>query len=74
VLPEKVESLLEEEDFKKLSHKLEEIVSGDYYYSRHKTELMMVVAEIIEKAYKKGRLDERYYNSGPVFSLYDGQE
>jgi hypothetical protein len=74
VLPEKIASLLEQEDFKKLSHKLAEIVDTDYLYSRNKTELMLVVAEIIEKAYKKGRMDESYYNGGPLFSLYEKPE
>lgn len=70
MLSEKVINLLDEEEFKRLSYKLDEVLDSGYYASARKSDILQVVALIIEAAYKKGRLDERYFNSGPSIDLY----
>jgi hypothetical protein len=78
MLPEQIAKFLDDEDFKRLSYKLDDtiadITAGDYFGSRNKTELLHIIAEIVELTYKKGRTDERYYSNGPTFTLYNKVE
>jgi hypothetical protein len=78
MLPEQIAKYLDSEDSRRLSAKLDnaiaDAVASDYFGSRNKTEILHIVAEIIEKAYCKGRSDERYYSSGPTYTLYDKPE
>jgi hypothetical protein len=71
MLPEQMARFLEDEDFKRLSTKLEHAMSSDYFYSRNKAEMLDAIVEIIEATYNKARKDERYCNGGPLFALYD---
>ena len=73
MLSEQVSRFLEDEDFKRLSAELDIVMSGDYFYSKNKTEILQIIAELVETAYKKGRADEHYHSDGPVFTLYDKQ-
>ena len=74
MLPEQIAKFLEGEDFKRLSAKLADAMTGDHIYSRNKTEILHIIAEIAELTYKKGRADEKYYSGGPLFTLYDKSE
>lgn len=74
MLPEQIARFLEGEDFKRLSSKLDDALATDYVYSRNKTEILQIIAEIVEIGYKKGRTDERYYSGGPLFTLYNKPE
>jgi len=74
MLPEQIARFLELEDFKRLSSKLEDAMSSDYWYSSEKTKIMHAIAEIIELSYKKGRTDQLYYHGGPSISIYEKPE
>jgi len=70
MLPEQIARMLENKDRERINVKLESALSNDYHYSRSKTEILTLIAEIGELMYRKGRSDERYYN-GPMISIYD---
>jgi len=70
MLPEQIARLLKEEDYRRLSAKLGLMIDSDYLYSKNRAEILQLITELAEIAYKNGRIDERYYGDGPQISLY----
>lgn len=70
MLPEQIARLLKEEDYRRLSTKLGLMIDSDYLYSKNRAEILQLITELAEIAYKNGRIDERYYGDGPQISLY----
>lgn len=72
MLSEEIVKIIGEEEYRRLSNKLQSIVEADYYYSKSRGDLKQFIAEITFLAYKKGVEDERYYSSGPnIISAYE---
>jgi hypothetical protein len=63
----------EDEKFNSLYEKLNETMTSSYIYSSTKTNILQIVADMVEIIYIKGRLDERYVNKGPQSFLYKKQ-
>ena len=70
MLSEQIALFLKEEDLRHFLYKLESAMDNAYVYAKYRNEIMQVLAEIVENAYKKGRIDESYNNNGPIYSLY----
>jgi hypothetical protein len=70
MLLEDLTKFTEDEKFNSLYEKLNETMTSSYIYSSTKTNILQIVADMVEIIYTKGRLDERYVNKGPQSSLY----
>ena len=74
MLPESIARFLDIEDIKKTTSKLEDVLTGDHFHYRNRSELLALISELVETVYIKGRLDERYHLIGPSKSLYEEPE